>query len=46
METLKSMGAEPTAVERWSHLFVDELNVEMQKGRLEARTDALGRRCS
>ncbi|MPY89043.1 MAG: ATP-binding cassette domain-containing protein [Luteitalea sp.] len=41
METLKSMGAEAQAVERWSHLFVDEVNVAIDKGKLQAWTDSL-----
>jgi len=34
METLKAMGAEKRAVERWSHWFVDELNVSLARARL------------
>ena len=41
IETLKSMGAEMAAVDRWSHVFVDEVNASVQKGRLQAWTDAL-----
>lgn len=41
METLKSMGAEPLAVDRWSDAFIDEVNVSIEKGRLQAWTDAL-----
>lgn len=41
IQTLKSMGAEGTAVERWSHLYVDELNVGIAKGRLNAWVEAL-----
>ena len=40
IETLKIAGAEPRAVERWSNLFVDELNVALQRGRLSAMVDA------
>ena len=36
METLKAMGVEHKAAERWSHLFVDGLNVSVRQGRLEA----------
>ena len=41
MEILKSMGAEPPAVDRWSHLFIEELNVAIEKGKLQAWTDSL-----
>ena len=34
VETLKAMGAEKRALERWSHLFVDELNVTLERLRL------------
>jgi ABC-type bacteriocin/lantibiotic exporter with double-glycine peptidase domain len=40
METLKSMGAETRAVEGWSHLFADALNVALGRGRLDALTTA------
>lgn len=36
IETLKSMGAEFRAVDRWSNLFVDSLNVSLRRGRLDA----------
>lgn len=41
IETLKTMGAEQRAVEHWSHLFVDELNVTLARGRLSAMVDSL-----
>jgi ATP-binding cassette, subfamily B, bacterial len=41
METLKASGAERQAVERWSNLFVDTLNVSVERGRLTALVDAL-----
>jgi ABC-type bacteriocin/lantibiotic exporter with double-glycine peptidase domain len=41
VETLKSMGAEHRATGAWSHLFVDELNVALERGALEATTEAL-----
>jgi ABC-type bacteriocin/lantibiotic exporter with double-glycine peptidase domain len=41
IETLKGMGAEHRAVEHWSDLFVDELNVSLSRGRLAAWVDAL-----
>lgn len=36
METLKSAGAEVESLEKWTHLYVDELNVSLDQGRLEA----------
>ncbi|WP_434424525.1 peptidase domain-containing ABC transporter [Nannocystis pusilla] len=41
IETLKSMGAEFRAVDRWSNLFVDALNVSLRRGRLDALVGAL-----
>ncbi len=41
IETLKSLGAERRAVEHWSNLFADELNVALQRGRLSAMFDSL-----
>jgi ABC-type bacteriocin/lantibiotic exporter with double-glycine peptidase domain len=41
METLKAAAAESRAVERWSNLYVDELNVSLQRGRLTAGVDAV-----
>ncbi len=41
IETLKAMGAEQKAVEHWTHLFVDELNVSLAQGRLSAIFDSL-----
>ncbi len=41
METLKSLGAEQRWVERWSHLFVDELNVTLERSRLGSIAGAL-----
>jgi ATP-binding cassette, subfamily B, bacterial len=38
--TLKALGAESNAVERWSNYFVDELNVSLARGRLDAFFDA------
>jgi ATP-binding cassette subfamily B protein len=38
--TLKALGAEQQAVDRWSNLFVDELNVSIARGRLDAFFDA------
>jgi len=39
IETLKVAGAESRAVEHWSNLFVDELNVSLKQGRLRAVLD-------
>lgn len=41
METLKSAGMEQRSVERWSQLFVDELNVALHRGRLQTWVDAV-----
>jgi len=45
VETLKAAGAEPRAMERWSHLFVKELNARLVQSRLnnwiESALDAL-----
>ncbi|WP_434426470.1 peptidase domain-containing ABC transporter [Nannocystis pusilla] len=41
IETLKSMGAEYRAVDRWSNLFVDSLNVSLRRGRLDATISSL-----
>jgi ATP-binding cassette subfamily B protein len=41
IESLKLAGVERRAVSQWSSLFVDELNVSLQRGRLAAWTDAL-----
>ena len=41
METLKAAAAESRAVERWSNLYVDELNVALARGRLTAGVDAM-----
>ncbi|MCG8459333.1 MAG: peptidase domain-containing ABC transporter, partial [Holophagales bacterium] len=41
IETLKSMGAERRAIEHWSNLFVDELNVSVAQSRLSAVFDSL-----
>jgi ABC-type bacteriocin/lantibiotic exporter with double-glycine peptidase domain len=40
IETLKVAGAENRALEHWSHLFVDELNISLSRGRLQALVDA------
>jgi ATP-binding cassette subfamily B protein len=41
IETLKSSGCEQRAVERWSNLFVDQLNVQLERDRLSIRMDAV-----
>jgi ATP-binding cassette subfamily B protein len=41
MSTLKACAAEGRAVERWSNLYVDELNVSLDRGRLSATVDAV-----
>jgi ABC-type bacteriocin/lantibiotic exporter with double-glycine peptidase domain len=41
MSTLKAAAAEGRAVERWSNLYVDELNVSLERGRTTARVDAV-----
>ncbi len=41
IETLKSSGMENRAVQQWSNLFVDELNVSLTLGRLGATVDSL-----
>lgn len=40
METLKAMGAEQRAAERWASLFVEMLNVGLERGRLLNLTEA------
>jgi ATP-binding cassette subfamily B protein len=41
METLKASGVEGRAVEKWSGLFVDVLNVSLRRGRLSAVVSTL-----
>ncbi|MEM8995733.1 MAG: peptidase domain-containing ABC transporter, partial [Acidobacteriota bacterium] len=41
IETLKGLGAEKRAVDSWSNLFVDELNISLTQGRLAAAVDSL-----
>ena len=40
METLRASAAEARSVEHWSNLYVDEVNVSLDRGRLQARVDA------
>ena len=39
MGTLKACAAEGRAVERWSNLYIDELNVSLERGRMQAVID-------
>jgi ABC-type bacteriocin/lantibiotic exporter with double-glycine peptidase domain len=41
IETLKALGAEQRAVERWTSLFVDEIHTSIARGRLSAVVDSL-----
>lgn len=41
IETLKALGIEDAAVERWTSLFIDVLNVSLDRGRLNAVIDSL-----
>ncbi|HWE31393.1 MAG TPA: peptidase domain-containing ABC transporter, partial [Polyangia bacterium] len=41
VETLKAMGAEQLAAEHWANLFVDDLNVQLRRGALDATIDAI-----
>jgi ABC-type bacteriocin/lantibiotic exporter with double-glycine peptidase domain len=41
IQTLKAMGLEDRAVQHWSGLYVDVLNVSLERGRLAALTDSL-----
>jgi len=41
METLKAMGGEHRALDRWSGMFVDVLNISLERGRLNTLIDSL-----
>ncbi|HUH04790.1 MAG TPA: peptidase domain-containing ABC transporter [Kofleriaceae bacterium] len=41
IETLKVYGGEQRAIQHWSNLFVDELNVALKRGRLAAFIESL-----
>lgn len=41
IETLKSAGAESQSVERWTNHYIDVLNTSVDRGRLNARFQAL-----
>ena len=40
-ESLKALGAEKRSMERWSHLFVDEMNVALRRGQVGSLAGAL-----
>src|SRR5215216_5346066 len=40
IETLKAAGAERRAAEHWERLFIDQVNVALRRGRLNASVDA------
>ena len=40
IETLKVTGAEERALEQWANLYVDQLNISLSRGRLQAVIDA------
>ncbi|RKG70016.1 peptidase domain-containing ABC transporter [Corallococcus sp. CA054B] len=41
IQTLKALGLEDKAVQHWSNLYVDVLNVSLERGRLEALTESI-----
>ena len=41
IETIKAAGTEKRAVELWSNIFVDELNVSLDRGRLNSIVDSV-----
>jgi ATP-binding cassette, subfamily B, bacterial len=41
IETVKASGAEREAVQRWSDLFVQDLNVSLDRGRLDAAVNSI-----
>lgn len=41
IETLKAAGAERRAAQHWERLFIDQVNVALRRGRLEASVDAV-----
>jgi ATP-binding cassette, subfamily B, bacterial len=41
IETLKASGAEGGAIERWTHLYVDELNASLARDRISAWLESL-----
>jgi ABC-type bacteriocin/lantibiotic exporter with double-glycine peptidase domain len=42
IETLKATGSEKQAVTRWSNLFIDQVNLAVDRGRLMAVIDSIG----
>ena len=42
IETLKASGSELRSLERWTNLFVDEVNVSVRAGKVNALVDAAG----
>jgi ATP-binding cassette, subfamily B, bacterial len=41
IETLKASGAEYRAVDRWGGLFIDQVNIDLTRGRLTAAVEAV-----
>jgi ABC-type bacteriocin/lantibiotic exporter with double-glycine peptidase domain len=41
IETLKASGAEHRATDHWSGLFVDQINIDLTRGRLTAAVDSV-----
>ena len=41
IETLKASGAEQRAADRWSGLFVDQVNIDLTRGRLSAAINSV-----
>ncbi len=41
IETLKAAGAERRAAEHWERLYVDQVNLALRRGRLEASVDSV-----
>jgi ATP-binding cassette subfamily B protein len=41
IETLKAAGAERRAAAHWERLFIDQINVALRRGRLDASVDAV-----
>jgi ATP-binding cassette subfamily B protein len=41
IETLKAAGAEQRAAEHWERLFIDQVNVALRRGQLEASVDSV-----
>ncbi|RKH42296.1 peptidase domain-containing ABC transporter [Corallococcus sp. AB050B] len=41
IQTLKALGLEDKAVQHWSSVYVDVLNVSLERGRLEALTESI-----